>query len=273
MDARAALLAVLCVMLPACEQSPRAPAQRALPAGTADTSRAAPVAVAQGRFHIARPLYELTDSLARVNRLRERAKGIVVPAFGEGVPQELNVVNDTVYEIQTVARVRFYPREEGGWSDTIWTRAPGLYTDLLRATHDDYGLPVTAVHGRWLRVDYAYAADGTPHAGWVYLAPGRAVYHDRDAQLLEFNTTLVDPDSAEIVLVPGGRPLRIDMSAGYTLRVLRIEDEWIQVLLMRPDTSACTGNETLRVTRRDTVWVRRYDARGMRQLTSAVAGC
>jgi len=272
MHGRAAL-AVLGVVLTACEPSPRAPAQGALSEGTAETARAAPAALAQGRFHIARPLYELTDSLQRVNRLRERAKGVVVPAFGEGVPQELNVLNDTVYEIQTVARVRFYPSEAGGWSDTIWTRAPDLYAQLLRATHEDYGLPVTAVHGRWLRVDYAYAADGSPRAGWVYLAPGRAMYHDRDAQLREFSTTLANPDSAELVLTPGGRPLRVDMSAGYTLRVLRIEDEWIQVLLMRPDTSACTGNEGLRVTRRDTVWVRRFDARGMRQLTSAVAGC
>lgn len=272
MNARAAL-AVLCITLPACEQPAGEPAQRAAAAGGSDSTPAPAAAVAQTRFHIARPLYELTDSAGRVERLREQAKGIVVSTYAERVPQDLNVVNDTIYEIQTVARVRFYPTDDGGWTDTIWTRDAGLYTDLMRATHEDYGLPVTAMHGRWLRVDYAYAADGSPRSGWVYHAPGKSVYHDRDAQMREFSTTLANPDSAELFLVPGGRPLRVDMSAGHTLRVLQIEDDWIQVLLMRPDTSACTGNEGLRVARRDTVWVRRFDAHGKRQLTSAVAGC
>ena len=127
--------------------------------------------------------------------------------------------------------------------------------------------------GRWLRVHYAFAEDGSPRSGWVHLVPGKSVYHDRDRQLLEFSTTLTDPANTAFFSAPNGQPVAMDLRPSYTLAVLRVEQDWIQVVLMRPDTSACTGNENYRVTRRDTVWVRRHAASGKRQLTSAIAGC
>ena len=232
-----------------------------------------PQVVAQTRYHIAKPLYELTDSAGRAERYRERAIGVVVPVYEEAAPQELSVVNDTAYEIQTVARVRFYPRPEGGWSDTLWTREADLYGGLIRATHDDYGLPVVARHGSWLRVHYAYAADGSPRSGWVRLVPRKSVYHDRDQQMFEFSTSLTNPAEAEFFDRPHGRRVAVGLRPSHTLRVLRIQNDWIEIVVMQPDTSACTGDEDLDVARRDTLWIRRYDAQGRRQLTSAVAGC
>jgi hypothetical protein len=264
------VVAVLLTMLAACET----PADR-LPPQDLDRAELEPTSrvTAQTRFHIARPLYELTDSAARVERYQEQAIGVVVPTYDEAAPHELSVVNDTTYEIQTIARLRFYPRPEGGWTDTLWTREAGLYGGLIRATHDDYGLPVTAVRGRWLRVHYAFAADGSPRSGWVQLVPKKSAYHDRDRQMYEYSTSLADYKATEFFDRTRRQRVAIGLGSSHTLQVLDIDGDWIQIVLMQPDTSACTGDEDQRVTRRDTVWVRRFNSRGTRQLTSAVAGC
>lgn len=267
---RRTTVAVLLATLAACEPPPPPLARVSV-----DTPETEPLPHVSGqiRYHIARPLYELTDSADRAERYREQAIGVVVPVYGEVAPQELSVVNDTAYEIQTVARLRFYPREDGGWTDTLWTRASGLYGGLIRATHEDYGLPVTEVRGRWLRVHYAFAADGSPRSGWVQLVPGKSAYHDRDRQMYQFSTDLVNPQETVLHESPGSRPIGVDLGGSHTLRVLRIQGDWVQVVIMQPDTSACTGDEDLKVTRRDTVWVRKFNAQGKRQLTSAIAGC
>jgi hypothetical protein len=267
------LMATLCGVLAACEPPPRQPARTSGAASGQTNTSQAPAVVAQTRFHVAQPLHQMKDSTQRVARLREQARGVVVPTYGQVTPQELNVINDTIREIQTLARVRFYPRPDGGWTDTTWTREPGLYTELIRASHEDYGLPVIELYGRWLRVYYGFAADGSPRAGWVHLVPGKSVYHDRDRQLFEYSTSLRDPANTAFFQAPDGQPVSVDLRPSYTLQVLRIDRDWIQVVLMRPDTSACTGNENFRVSKRDTVWVQRFNASGMRQLTSAVAGC
>ena len=263
-------VAVLLATLTACE-SPPPPSMRE----SAEKPEAEPLPQVSGqiRYHVARPLHELTDSADRAERYREQAIGVVVPVYGEVAPRELSVVNDTAYEIQTIARLRFYPRDEGGWTDTLWTREPGLYGELIRATHDDYGLPVTKVRGRWLRVHYAFAADGSPRSGWVQLVPGRSVYHDRDRQMFEFSTDLANPQDTQLHASPGSAPASVHIGPSHTLRVLRIQGDWVQVVIMQPDTSVCTGDEDLKVTRRDTVWVRKFNAQGKRQLTSAIAGC
>jgi hypothetical protein len=151
------------------------PAREPAPKTAASPETAATVAqpVAQVRYHIARPLHELTDSVDRVERTQAEAIGVVVPIYREAAPEELSVTNDTVYEIQTVARVRFYPRADRTWTDTIWTREAGLYGGLTRTVEDDYGLPVISVRNGWLRVHYAYAEDGSPRSGWVRLVPAR----------------------------------------------------------------------------------------------------
>jgi hypothetical protein len=224
-------------------------------------------------MHRAKNLHQLPDSSRmRAEITQEHAVGIVVPVYGERAPRELTILNDTAYEVQTIARVRFYPRTDGGWTDTLFTREPGLFHQLVRATHEDYGLPVVARKGEWLQVNYAFAADGRPIRGWVRLAEGQTVYHDVDAQMLEFSTSLAS-ESAEFFTQPGGQRVQVDLRPTHMLEVIRIDGDWIQVALLRPDTTPCTGDPQLDVRRSDTVWVRRYDAQGRRQLHSAVAGC
>lgn len=269
MPTRLGVAALWLAMIAGCEP----PRESVPPPAAGEAPATAPQVVAQTRYTIARPLHELTDSADRVDRYREQAIGVVVPVYGEAAPQELSVVNDTAYEIQTIARVRFYPSADGGWTDTLWTKEPNLYGGLIRATHDDYGLPVVGIRGRWLRVHYAYSEDGSPREGWVRLVPGKSVYHDRDRQMFEFSASLVDPAETEFFGSPRGERVRVDPGSSHTLQVVRIDGDWIQIVLAQPDTSACTGDEDRKVTRRDTVWVRRFNMQGKRQLTSAIAGC
>lgn len=269
-----ALFALTSLVWAACE----APKPQTFPGyaeKAADSSlvEAAVEKAARPHYFTARPLHELGDSTDRVERTLARARGVVVTTYVRPAPRELSVINDTVRDIQTVARVRFYPARDGGWTDTIWTRDADLYGGLVRATHDDYGLPVASVHGAWLRVIYAFRADGTPQYGWVRLVPGKLVYHDADRQMFEFSTSLVNPGATEFFAAPEGPQIHIDLDPSHTLRVVRTYGDWIQVVIMRPDTSACTGDESLNVLSRDTAWVRRYDATGRRQLQSAIAGC
>jgi hypothetical protein len=259
---------VLLATLSACEPAPET---RPTPD---TTNQPAAVVATQSRFYPAKHLYELPDSTRSKAELhQERALGIVVPLYGDSAPREITVVNDTAHEVQTIARVRFYSRPEGGWTDTLWTRERGLSYELMRATHDDYGLPVVAKNGEWLRVAYAFAADGSPRMGWIRLAAGRTVYHDRDQQMNEFSTDLADPRATEFFASPGGQRVQVDLRPSHMLEVLRINGDWIQVALLRPDTTPCTGDPQLKVQRGDTVWVRRFNAQGKRQLLSAVAGC
>jgi hypothetical protein len=259
---------VLIATLSGCEPAPEVPPV-ALPA-----AKPGAVPAAQIRMHPAEPLHELPDSAReRAELAQEQAVGTVVPVWGERAPGELQVINDTSHEVQTVARLRFYPRADGGWADTMWTREAGLFHALLRATHDDYGLAVVAKHGEWLRVLFAFGRNGVSRAGWVRLRAGQTVYHDRNAQMFEFSTSLANEQATEFFVRPGGQRVRVDLRPSHMLEVLRIDGDWIQVALLRPDTTPCTGDPRLKVQRGDTVWVRRYDARGRRQLTSAVAGC
>lgn len=258
---------VLWATLSGCEPAPEPrPANPPAPEPVA-------VPVAQTRLHPAKYLHELADSArTRAEIAREHALGVVVSVWGDSAPGELTVLNDTAYEVQTVARVRFYLRPDGGWTDTLFAREPGLFHQLVRATHEDYGLPVVARNAEWLQVNYAFAADGSPRRGWVRLAKGQTVYHDVNEQMFEFSTSLAS-DSAEFFKQPGGQRVQVDLRPTHMLEVLRIDGDWIQVALLRPDTTPCTGDPQLEVRRGDTVWVRRYDAHGRRQLHSAVAGC
>jgi hypothetical protein len=263
-----AITFVLFATLSACEPAPDSP-----PPASPETL-STPVPVAQTRLRPAIALHEMVDS-ARTNAIRhqEKALGIVVPVYGDSAPRELTVFNDTSGEVQRIARLRFYPRPDGGWTDTLWARDTGTYHELMRATHDDYGLPVVARKNEWLRVIYGFAADGSPRQGWVRLAGGQTVYHDRDAQMFEFSTSLANAEATEFFASPGGQRVQVDLRPSHMLEVLRINGDWIQVSLLRPDTTPCTGDPQLKVQRGDTVWVRRFDAQGRRQLHSAVAGC
>ena len=260
---------VLCATLSSCE-----PAPNPRPSAAPSDSPSAVAPVVQARLQAAKYLHELSDSARlRAEIDREHAIGVVVPVYGERAPRELAVTNDTVYEVQTIARLRFYPRPDGGWTDTLFAREPNLFHQLVRATHEDYGLPVVARHGEWLRVHYAFAADGSPMAGWVRLAEGQTAYHDVNEQMSEFSTSLADANNTEFFRQPNGQRVQVDLRPTHMLEVLRIDGDWIQVALLRPDTTPCTGDPQLHVRAGDTVWVRRYNAQGRRQLHSAVAGC
>ena len=259
---------LLLATLSACE-----PAPEAEPAA-APSSQPTAAPVAQARFHSARPLHELPDSAReRAEVAREHAIGIVTPVYGDSAPRELTVLNDTSHEVQTIARLRFYPQPDGGWTDTLWSREAGLFQELMRATHDDYGLPVVARTGNWLRVQYGFGADGAGRAGWIREAAGQTVYHDRDRQMFEYSTDLADVERTSFFARPGGQRVQVDLRPSHMLEVLRIDGDWIQVALLRPDTTPCTGDPQLKVQRSDTVWVNRFNAQGKRQLHSAVAGC
>ena len=264
-------LATACVLMAtslACEPAPE------MQPDASATAEPVAVPAAQARFHPGRHLYEMPDSTRpRAELARERAIGIVVPIYGDSAPRELTVLNDTSHEVQTVARVRFYPQRDGGWTDTLWTREAGLFHELLRATHEDYGLPVVARRGNWAHVHYGFAADGAARSGWVRVAAGQTVYHDRDQQMFEFSTDLADAENTEFFARAGGQRVQVDLRPSFMLEVLRINGDWIQVALLRPDTTPCTGDPQLHVRAGDTVWVRRYNAQGRRQLHSAVAGC
>jgi hypothetical protein len=260
---------VLWATLSGCEPAREQQQQSAPP-----VREAAATPAPQSRFYPTEMLWKLPPAAAdSALRARERAKGVVVPKYTSGPPDELVVLNDTAHEVQTVARVRFYKQPEGGWRDTVWTRERGLHAEIMRVTHDDYGLPVVSLHGSWLRVHYAYGADGTPRSGWVRLIPGMTFYHDWDQQMFEFSTRLAQDGDTELYRAPNGSKVDPGLARNYTMQVLKAESAWIQVVLMRPDTSACTGNEQLTVQRRDTVWVRRFNEQGTRQLQSAFAGC
>jgi hypothetical protein len=155
--------------LTACEPA------REEPAGSPPSAAAVPAA--QMRFYPAKPLSELREpALSIVDSSRARAVGIAYTSFEASAPNELTILNDTAHEVQTSARLRFYPIPNGGWSDTLWVRQPKLYSQLERASLDDYGLQVASVHGSWLRVIYAYDSAGAAQLGWVRVAPGHVMY-------------------------------------------------------------------------------------------------
>jgi hypothetical protein len=265
---RVAMACILFATSPGCEPAPE-PRPDVAPA-----SPPSAVSIPQSRLQPARYLHELPDTARiRAETAQEHALGVVVPVYGERAPRELAIANDTAYEVQTIARLRFFPSPDGGWTDTLFVREPGLFHQMVRATHEDYGLPVVARRGEWLRVHYAFAANGTPRSGWVRLADGQTVYHAVDEQMFKFSTSLADENDTEFFARPGGQRVQVDLRPTHMLEVLRIEGEWIQVALLRPDTTPCTGDPQLEVRRADTVWVRRYNAQGKRQLHSAVAGC
>ena len=258
---------VLCATLPACEPPPET-----LPDTPGMTP--APAMVVESRFNPVQPLSNLPDTaLAAAELTKARAVGIVYSTFQGTLPGELTVLNDTAREVQTVARLRFYPVPEGGHTDTLWARRAGLFGETARASHDDYGLQAASTHGKWVRVNYAYDSTGVAQQGWVRIEPNRTIYVDYDALMRQYITQFADVDATRFYTEPDGRRVRVNLSPSYSVRVLETNPEWIRVALTMPDTTACTGNPGARVLRRDTVWVPRVNEEGRRQIAVATAGC
>lgn len=257
----------LSILSLACQPKPESSPERA---------RAQPTAapVARIRFYPASHLVDLADSIQqKIERVQARGIGTVVPDHIKDPPSELVVSNDTAGEVQTAARVRFYAQPDGGWSDTTWAREPNLHGQLIRATHEDYGLPVLSRHADWLRVAYAFTKLGEPKLGWVKLSPPRTQFHESDKQMLEFSNSLTDPMSTTFYRAPNGQPVKLPLAPSHFIEVLRINGNWIQINVVRPDTSSCTGTIGAKVQHSDTVWIARYNSEGLRQISTAVAGC
>src|SRR5687767_5978125 len=108
----AAAVVMLWATSSACEPA------REEPARAADSLPVKPVA--QTRFYPTRPFAALSESAkAAIELERARAQGMVFSEFEGSVPAELTILNDTAYEVQTSARLRFYSLPDGGMTDTL----------------------------------------------------------------------------------------------------------------------------------------------------------
>lgn len=259
-------LTLLCIALSACEPPPE-PAAR-VPNTPATTP------VAQTRFYPTRYFADLPPAAIDVVELsKARASGIVYTEFEGSTPTELTILNDTAHEVQTIARLRFYNMPDGGFSDTLWVRRAGLFSELERASHEHYGLQAATLQGAWARINFAYDSAGRPQQGWVRVDPPRVNYAGYDSLMMSVSSRFADPAGVRFFNRPAGDLLQISIAPSYSLAVLQVQGEWIRVALAVPDTTECVGDPKARVQRRDTVWVPRINASGRRQIISAVAGC
>jgi hypothetical protein len=204
---------------------------------------------------------------------KARASGIVYTEFQGSFPGELTILNDTAHEVQTIARVRFYNLADGGFTDTVWVRRPGWFSELERATHEHYGLQTAAVRGAWARVNFAYDSAGVAQQGWARIEPPRVNYASYDSLMKSVSSSFADPEAVRFFNRPAGDSLKISIAPSYSLMVLQTQGNWIRVALTVPDTTVCVGDPKAQVQRRDTAWVPRINASGRRQIISAVAGC
>jgi hypothetical protein len=169
---------------------------------------------------------------------------------------------------------------DGGWQPVYAANEPGLIGELTRVSHDDYGLVVDRVGRGWVRVIYGYTRSGSPRSGWVRLVRERVEYTSYDDQIRLHGTWFERPAQVDLFDRPNGRRIRFalveaeaDGGPGYSMKVLGIKQDWIEVEVTVPDTSDCTGNPEASVQRKTRAWVRRYDRRGRYQIAYAPAGC
>ena len=179
-----------------------------------------------------------------------------------------------------VAYVGSTATSDGGWRSIFAAEEPGLIGELTRASHDDYGLVADRIQGSWVRVVYGYTRRGDVRRGWIRLSNTEGVeYISYDEQIRQRITWFAEPGRVELFDRPRGRrvPFSLTPSDGtepsYTLEVLDIERDWIQVRLTVPDLDPCGGDPAGKVERTTTAWVRRHDARGRHQIHYAAAGC
>jgi hypothetical protein len=263
---RIAVCLLLCATLCACEPAPE-PAARV-------ANSPAPAPVAQTRFYPTQHFADLpAATIDAIELNKARAAGIVYTEFEGSIPAELTILNDTAHEVQTIARLRFYGMTDGGFTDTLWVRRPGWFSEIERATQEHYGLQAATLHGAWARVNFAYDSAGRPQQGWVRIEPPRVNYASYDSLMMSVSSSFADPAAVRFFDRPAGDSLKISLAPSYSLAVLQTRGDWIRVALTMPDTTECVGDPKARVQRRDTVWVPRINASGQRQIISAVAGC
>ena len=166
----AAVVSLMCATLSACEPAPETQPADNPPAATP---------VAQSRFYPARPIRHLDNPavLDSIERQQAGAVGIVYAANADSFPIEITVVNDTSYEVQTIARLRFFESPQGGWTDSLFVRDANLFAaGSAHATKEDYGFPVTARHRDWARIIFGFDSTGASRQGWVRIEPGKTLY-------------------------------------------------------------------------------------------------
>jgi hypothetical protein len=155
-----------------------------------------------------------------------------------------------------------------------------LIGELTRVSHDDYGLVVDRARRGWVRAVYGYTRTGSPRAGWVRLMRDRVEYTSYDDQIRRHGTWFEQPAQVDLFDRPNGRRIRFplaetdaDGGPGYSMKVLGIKHDWIEVEVTVPDISGCTGNPEATVQRSIRAWVRRHDRRGRYQIAYSPAGC
>ena len=209
-----------------------------------------------------------------------RVEGIGAVSLPGGISgAELLVRRQPSDSSPAVAYVTFLELADG-WHSVHAANEPGLIGELTRVSHDDYGLVVDRVRRGWVRVIYGYTGTGSPRAGWVRLVRDRVEYTSYDDQIRRHGTWFEQPAQVDLFDRPNGRRIRFplaeahaDGGPGYSMKVLAIEHDWIEVEVTVPDISGCTGNPKATVERSTRAWVRRHDRRGRYQIGYAPAGC
>ena len=200
-----------------------------------------------------------------------------IQTFGPGV--ELIVRSHPRQDAPVVAYLDYEFSADGGWEIAFKANEPGLREEITRVNHEDYGLVVASIRGGWAKAVYGYDLTGEVRFGWVHLVPGSIVFVSYDDLLAQHLAYFEDPGRVELFDKPNGRrvefPLtsRVDANMSYSLSVLAIERDWIQVALEVPSTEPCGGDPEAKVERSTYAWVRRYDSKGRYQIGYSAGGC
>ena len=210
-----------------------------------------------------------------------RVEGIGAVSLPGGLSgAELLVRQQPGDSARVVAYLTFEEQADGGWHSVYAANEPGLIGELTRVSHDDYGLIVDRVRRGWVRAIYGYTRTGSPRAGWVRLVRDRVEYISYDDQIRRHGTWFAQPAQVDLFDRPNGRRIRFSLAEadadggpGYSMKVLGIEHDWIEVEVTVPDVSGCTGNPEATVERSTRAWVRRHDRRGRYQIAYSPAGC
>jgi hypothetical protein len=258
-------LMLLVLAVSACEQT-----DRGRDAGA--TGQAAPA-----ELHVVKPFADLDSaSGAAIARAMADDRGVVFGAqatWRNGVPPNLVVRAQPDPAAPVVARLEFHGQGAGGWIDTLRAAQPDLFGQLTRASHEEYGLASDSVRNGWARVVYGYARDGAEHRGWVELQPDSLQLASYDSLMLTYPSWFTEPAAVTFHRQPNGAVAAFSLEPSYSVHPQSVIGPWIRVHVVVPDTTTCSGDPAAPVQRSATLWVRRVNDNGQRQLWSAVAGC
>lgn len=246
-------------------------------AGDGEQARVA-LKPARDSMHVLYPFATVDSSAAAaIAAATADDRGVVIPVITSapvGFPRNLEISSAPDSTANVVAYVDFFANAEGGWTDTLRALTPNLFGQLTRAGHDDYGLPFDSVAGSWAQVIYGYTADGREHKGWIHLKQDSVGLITYDQMMMQYQSWFADPGSVTLYDRPGGTVVPpFPFELGYSMQVVSVSPEWIQVKLVVPDTTECSGDPKATVRGRALLWLKRESNNPQRQIWSAVAGC